>query len=216
MILRDAEGNDIKIPIKDVEGRADGKSLMPEGLVDGLTRGELVDLVRFLSELGKVGNYSVGTTRVARTWEVLAGTKTSFDLVSRDSVTGVVNKPAGLLWSSEYAMVSGQLPLQTIPDVYTRKKGEWSGIDTQIGFARTRLECGTAGEVLLSLNGAKGVQMWLDQQPLEVAAEMKLKLSPGSHVLTLAVNKKERSEGVRLELKDVVGSAAQGRWVLGR
>jgi hypothetical protein len=45
---------------------------------------------------------------------------------------------------------------------------------------------------------------------------MKLKLTPGSHTLTLAVNKKERSDGVRVELKDVAGSAAQARWVLGR
>ena len=216
LILRDAEGNDVKIAIKDIEGRADGKSLMPEGLVDGLTRGELVDLVRFLTELGKVGNYSVGTTRIARTWEVLAATRISSELVSRNSVAGVISKPTGLIWSSEYATVGGQLPVETIPDVYIRKKGEWSGIDTQIGFARTRLECGTAGEVLLVLNDVKGVQMWLDQQPVEVAAEIKLKLSPGSHVLTLAVNKKERSEGVRLELKDVAGSAAQGRWMLGR
>jgi len=31
-----------------------GGSLMPAGLADNLTRGELVDLVRFLSELGKL------------------------------------------------------------------------------------------------------------------------------------------------------------------
>ena len=31
---------------------------MPVGLADTLTRGELVDLVRFLSELGKVGPYA--------------------------------------------------------------------------------------------------------------------------------------------------------------
>lgn len=216
LVLRDAEGKDITIPIKDIEGRADGKSLMPEGLVDGLTRGELVDLVRFLSELGKVGNYSVGTTRIARTWEVLSATKTSSELVYRNSVAGVVSKPDGLIWSSEYTTVAGLLPLETLPDVYVRKKGEWSGIDTQIGFARTRLEVGTAGEVLLSLNDTKGVQMWLDQQPVEAAKEMKLKVTPGTHVLTLAVNKKERGEGVRVELKDVAGSAAQGRWVLGR
>lgn len=216
LIIRDAEGNDVKIPIKDIEGRADGKSLMPEGLVDGLTRGELVDLVRFLTELGKVGNYSVGTTRVARTWQILSPNKTAFDLVFRESVGGIVAKPAGLIWSSEYTTVGGVLPLESIPDTYTRKKGEWSGIDTQIGFARTHLECGTAGEVLLVLNDAKGVQVWLDQQPLEVSKEMKLKLTPGSHVLTLAVNKKERSEGVRVEMKDVAGSSGQARWVLGR
>ena len=53
-------------------------------------------------------------------------------------------------------------------------------------------------------------------EPVEVTKEMKLKLTPGPHVLTLAVNKKERAESVRIELKDVAGSAAQGRWVLGR
>ncbi|HQR05952.1 MAG TPA: c-type cytochrome, partial [Gemmatales bacterium] len=216
LILRDAEGADVKIPIKDIEGRADGKSLMPEGLVDGLTRGELVDLVRFLTELGKVGNYSVGTTRVARTWETLVPNAAANEAIMRNRLAGAVMMPKGLIWSSEYATVGGLLPLDTILDVYVRKKGEWSGIDTQIGFARTKLEVGTAGEVQLSLNDAKGMQMWLDQQPLEPAKEMTMKLSPGTHVLTLAVNKKERTEGVRVELKDVAGSAAQGRWVLGR
>jgi len=216
LILRDAEGNDVKIPIKDIEGRADGKSLMPEGLVDGLTRGELVDLVRFLTELGKVGNYSVGTTRIARTWETLVPNAAANEAIMRNRLAGAVMMPKGLVWSSEYATVGGLLPLDAIPDVYVRKKGEWSGIDTQIGFARTKLEVGTAGEVLLSLNDTKGVQMWLDQQPLEVTKEMTLKLTPGSHVLTMAVNKKERGDGLRVELKDVAGSAAQGRWVLGR
>ncbi|MFT3879028.1 MAG: hypothetical protein QM703_05130 [Gemmatales bacterium] len=189
---------------------------MPEGLVDGLTRGELIDLVRFLSELGKVGNYSVGTARIARTWETLVPNAAANEAIMRNRLAGAVMMPKGLIWSSEYTTVAGLLPLDAIPDVYVRKKGEWSGIDTQIGFARTKLEVGTAGEVLLTLNDPKGVQLWLDQQPIDVAAEMKLKVTPGNHVLTLAVNKKERTEGVRLELKDVAGSAAQGRWLLGR
>ena len=44
---------------------------MPAGLTDTLTRGELVDLVRFLSELGKIGPYAVGKDRVFRRWQVL-------------------------------------------------------------------------------------------------------------------------------------------------
>ena len=44
---------------------------MPAGLTDTLTRDELVDLVRFLSELGKIGPYSVGQARVVRRWQVL-------------------------------------------------------------------------------------------------------------------------------------------------
>jgi putative heme-binding domain-containing protein len=211
LVLRDAEGKDITIPAKDIDDRKDGKSLMPEGLVDGLTKQELVDLTRFLTELGKVGEYSVGTSRVARTWEVLVPNKASFDLAHRESVGGIVAKPAGLLWTSEYTTVGGVLPLETMAHTYSQKKGEWSGLDTQIAFARTRLEVGTAGEAVIVFNDVKGVQLWLEKQPIAVAKETKLTLSAGTHTLTLAVNKKERTDGVRLELKD-----GQARWVLGR
>ena len=44
---------------------------MPVGLSDGLTRGELIDLVHFLSELGKVGPYASSKAAVARRWQAL-------------------------------------------------------------------------------------------------------------------------------------------------
>ena len=47
---------------------------MPAGLIEGLTRPELIDLVRFLSQLGKIGPFSVGTDRVLRRWQVLEAT----------------------------------------------------------------------------------------------------------------------------------------------
>ncbi len=49
-------------------------SLMPAGLTEALTRPELIDLVRFLSQLGKIGPYSVGTERVLRRWQLLEAT----------------------------------------------------------------------------------------------------------------------------------------------
>lgn len=211
LVLRDAEGKDITIPTKDIDDRKDGKSLMPEGLVDGLTKQELVDLTRFLTELGKVGNYSVGTARVARTWEVLVPNAAANEAILRNRLSGAVMMPQGLIWNAEYTTVAGLLPLDVLPDVYVRNKGEWSGIDTQIGFARTRLEVGSAGEVELAINDIKGLQLWLDQTAVELSPTVKLKLTPGIHKLTLAVNKKERSEGLRLELKE-----GQARWVLGK
>ena len=42
---------------------------MPVGLADALTHGELIDLVRFMSELGKVGPYAVDKSRVVRRWQ---------------------------------------------------------------------------------------------------------------------------------------------------
>jgi putative heme-binding domain-containing protein len=214
LVLRDAEDQEVHIAIKDIDERSQGKSLMPEGLVDGLTKAELADLVRFLSELGKVGPYAVGTARVARTWQVLAPTKPAFDAVHRDSIAAVVMKK-DLLWSSEYTTVSGVLPLDVMADIYVRK-GQFAGVETQTGFARTTLEVGTGGEVCLVMNDSKGINAWVGQTPVEVARELKIKLAPGKHQLTFAVDKKGRSEGLRVELRDVPGSSAQARWVLGR
>jgi hypothetical protein len=108
------------------------------------------------------------------------------------------------------------LPLDVIPDVYVRKKGEWDAVDRQIGFARTKLEVGTAGEVLLVFNSVSGIQGWLDGSPVDMKNEVGLKLNPGQHTLTMAVDKKQRPDGLRVELTEVPGSSAQARWILGK
>ena len=71
LVLRDSEDHEIAIPLKSIEEQGNAGSLMPAGLTESLTRPELIDLVRFLSELGKIGRFSVGTDRVFRTWKVL-------------------------------------------------------------------------------------------------------------------------------------------------
>ena len=71
LILRDVNDAEVSIPLGSIEAQKDGKSLMPSGLTEKLTRSELVDLVRFLSELGKVGKFAIGQERVARRWQVL-------------------------------------------------------------------------------------------------------------------------------------------------
>jgi putative heme-binding domain-containing protein len=53
LVLRDATGKEMKIPTADIDEESAGTSLMPAGLIDSLSREELADLVRYLSELGK-------------------------------------------------------------------------------------------------------------------------------------------------------------------
>ena len=53
LVLRDAIGKEVKIPTADIDEESGGTSLMPAGLIDGLSREELADLVRYLSELGR-------------------------------------------------------------------------------------------------------------------------------------------------------------------
>ena len=53
LVLRDATGKEVKILAADIDEESVGTSLMPAGLIDGLSREELADLVRYLSELGR-------------------------------------------------------------------------------------------------------------------------------------------------------------------
>ncbi|MFO0907940.1 MAG: c-type cytochrome [Isosphaeraceae bacterium] len=71
LVLRDAEDREVSVPLSAIEEQKPGGSLMPAGLVEPLTRAELIDLVRFLSELGKIGPYSVSKARVVRRWQTL-------------------------------------------------------------------------------------------------------------------------------------------------
>jgi len=53
LVLRDANGKELKIPTTTIDEESAGTSLMPAGLIDSLSREELADLVRYLSELGR-------------------------------------------------------------------------------------------------------------------------------------------------------------------
>src|SRR5207244_5264609 len=115
LVLRNNEDQEVSIPVKDIEERSLGPSLMPDGLVDYLTRAELVDLVRFLSELGKVGPHAVSKARLVRRWQVLEATREAYTVLSRTRLATVADKDAKLTWNPAYSEVSGTLPLDTVP-----------------------------------------------------------------------------------------------------
>src|SRR4029077_16280801 len=53
IVLKEATGAPRVVPVAAIEDQKEGGSLMPKGLATLMTRAEFVDLVRFLSELGK-------------------------------------------------------------------------------------------------------------------------------------------------------------------
>jgi putative heme-binding domain-containing protein len=60
--LRDASGKMVVIPADDIDQEAEGQSLMPQGLTKFLTDEELLDLAKFVSELGRPGPYAIRKT----------------------------------------------------------------------------------------------------------------------------------------------------------
>jgi putative heme-binding domain-containing protein len=208
LVLRDAEDRETVIPVADIVARKDGKSLMPEGLVDSLTRQELLDLTRFLSELGK-GAYASTPGKVVRRWEVLHPTKDLFTVIYRDRLAGVTNPAAKLFWSPAYSLVSGDLPPDAVP-VWTAGKDV-----PRTSVARFQVEATTAGPVKLTVNDPAGLTVWVDGTPLDPARGV-VDLSQGTHTVSVAVDVAARSKPLRVELDEVPSSPARARVVGGK
>lgn len=211
LVLRDADDREITIQVKDIDERGNSpKSLMPEGLADPLTRAELVDLVRFLSEMGKVGPYQVGTARVVRRWQALESTPAVQTLLRRDRVAAAAGNDPALVWASAYSTVAGSLPLEAVPSIRYRKDMP------AVAVVRCQLDITTGGKVLLKLGSTAGLSAWLDGSPVEISEALTLDLAAGVHTLTLAADVEKRKEGLRVELEDVAGSGARVRIVGGK
>ena len=71
VVLKESTGALRTVPVDSIEEQKAGGSLMPKGLVNLMTHAEFVDLVRFLSELGKPGPYAIRTTPTIQRWRVL-------------------------------------------------------------------------------------------------------------------------------------------------
>ena len=207
VVFRDAEDKEITVRKADKPDIKPGKSLMPEGLTDSLTSQEFVDLVRFLSELGK-GPYLAQPGKVVRRWQAVLPVQPLFTVVTRDRV-GAVATAKDLQWASAYSAVGGDLPLEDLPK-WRIGQGEFQAV------ARFDLDCTTAGKAKLVFGDTTGLQLWLDGTPLEVGKEVMVELGVGVHTVAVHVKLDQRKTPLRAELAEVNGSPARVRIVGGK
>jgi putative heme-binding domain-containing protein len=211
LVVRDAEDRLITIPTASIEQKRDGRSLMPDGAIDSLTRAELVDLVRFLSELGKVGGeYTVGRSRVVRRWQTLVFTRDAHHLLDRTSHdTAAVDRPE-LIWEPAYSRVQGDLPLADLP------KFQIHTLNNPTTFLRFQVEVSQPGTATVRLGEPKGLSLWLNDKPIPVREEMPLELPVGVHTITLAVNQALHAQPLKVELVDAPSNTAKLELVTGK
>jgi putative heme-binding domain-containing protein len=214
LLLRDVEDREFAIPLKSIDEQKSGTSLMPVGLVDKLTRSELVDLVRFMSELGKPGPYAAVTARVVRRWETLKPTNETYRRLTRTSDSQVMADDSGLIWVPVYSTVSGSVPPTDVLDFTLQ--GRVAIADRKFGFLRCTLDVTTAGEIGLLLNETTGLEIWVDGKPINPAKLLTIPLDQGIHRIAFGVNLFTRTDPLRVELQDVPGSDAQAQFVGGK
>lgn len=174
--LKDASGQVLTIAVADIDEEAEGQSLMPLGITKFLTRQELVDLVRFISELGKPGPYMLPAQPCIRRWRLLKepSSELSADPPHGDLLREQVLRAPPEAWRSVYSLVSGVVPLDELCD------------GPGVLYLQGELDVFQAGEVQLQLECTEPAVFWVDVQPVtdHVAT---LRLEPGRHAITIRV-----------------------------
>ncbi len=186
LVLKDATRSSIVIPANRIKERHDKPaSLMPAGLVNSLTQAELLDLCKFLSELGKPGLFANNPKPVMRAWSLAPATES---VSPTDEST--------LSWTSAFSLVSGMLPLDEL--VAAGKNG--------VVLARSRMEVTTPGKIQLKLNSTEGLAAWVNGKPTALGPQVVLDLERGVNTIIFKLNIKQRKTGLLVEVEDVPGS----------
>jgi putative heme-binding domain-containing protein len=203
VVLKEATGELRTVPTSEIEDSKEGGSLMPKGLVNFMTRAEFVDLVRFLSELGKPGPYAVRSTPTIQRWRTLKPVPDALAKSVPDASTfaaQVLNADPAR-WLPAYARTAGDLPL-----------GELTPGAGQVLYLQGDVEVSHGDKVVVKLNSADGVTAWVDDQaaPQFNGSEFATELPSGRHKLTFRVDTAARGDKpLKAEVLKPPGSSAE-------
>lgn len=159
IVLRDAEDKQISIPVRDVEATKIGEiSLMPAALMDTLGPGEFLDLVRFLSELGKPGPYGPQEELVNRQWYLLGPfTREDAAPIERQLTQATDYRAAAEGWHKSLTTFAGWTYLRE----FALKP------ELPIVFANATVEAAKPGKVRLNLEPGTPATLWLNGKQIE-------------------------------------------------
>jgi len=180
VILRDAQGNEVTIAEEDIEFEKEGDSLMPSGLTKFLTHQEFVDLVRYLSALGKDEGYTMTAEPTVYRWRVYQRPpgKTTVSNADDDTIRNMLFEYAPERWLPFYSFASGELPIAEAKQ--TAKN--------PMVFAYAELSVTVAGNIKLQTNERSGVTAWLDNERLATDDWQSVRVEEGMHRLMFRID----------------------------
>ncbi len=164
VVLSDAAGQEITLADSAILKRTDSGSLMPANLIAGLKEQEQLDLFKFLSQLGKPGEFDATKSRAPRVWAVMPLTGAMPETVTKGD-------PA-LPWIPINGTVNGTLLAGDV--------APFAGTATEI-LAGARLEIPEATEVTLKFPQPP-LGVWVDGQPV---TDGRVRLEAGIHKIVV-------------------------------
>jgi putative heme-binding domain-containing protein len=201
--LKDATGKKIKIAAADIEEETKGKTLMPEGVTRILPRSDLLDLIRFVSDLGKPGPYAIPKAVTMQRWKRLKSVPVALkDTVpTRDGLRDHVHGAAADAFDPVYALVNGNVPLDEM-----RKPG----MPPQVNYLVSELEVTTAGALEFVVTGPPDTAFWINEAPFDHPQTARVRMMIGRNKVTVrAVAPDGTPAAVRVEIRKPNGSAIQ-------
>lgn len=185
LTIRDPANQIVKVAKSAVASRQMSPvSMMPPGLTASLREDEFVDLVRFLSELGREGAFKTQPNRYVRTWKVMGKMEQKdVDHVRHVGSFALNDEKYAYPWQVALSQVNGELPLAELPPA--QRMYPWFPKIAQFGL---KLDGG--GKVKLGFSAVKGIVVAVDGTELkELNALQALELSAGTHRVSVLITR---------------------------
>lgn len=202
-LLKDATGKKIKIAAADIEEEAKGKTLMPEGVTRTLTKGELLDLIRFVADLGKPGPYAMPAATTLQRWRRLRDPNAVLKagIPNREIVRDTLLAAGPDAWETVYSLVNGVVPLDEV-----RKPGT----APEVVYVQSDILVNAAGALDVIVSGPAQTTFWIDEDSYQKTGTTTVTLTPGRHRVTVrAIAPGGSGPGIRVELKRPANSKIQ-------
>ena len=189
--LRDSENRVTQVPKEDIDDKQPRGSLMPAAVVSSLNRQEQLDLIRFLTELGKPGDFDASNGGVARSFRILAGTHRLEQQGADRIVQGEITDG----WQIASTRVNGSLDRSTIVEL-TKQPINIALVHV---YLEAEFELAQQEVVSFEVTGPKQFACWIDGQPLEAnGAFLQTPLTAGRHRVLIRLDAFEEFDAIRL------------------
>jgi putative heme-binding domain-containing protein len=185
LVIRDPANQIQKVAKSQIANRLiSPASMMPPGLTASLREDEFIDLVTFLSKLGKEGAFKIAPNKYVRTWKTMGVMEQAdIDHVRHDGLPNLNDRNYKFPWGLTISKVTGDLPLDEMPA--QAKMYPWFPKVGQFG-----LKLASDGKVKLGITETKGVIVVVDQEELkDLKPQFELALKAGSHIISVVVTR---------------------------
>lgn len=199
LVLRNAANQEVSVALKNIAKRANGLSLMPAGLLEALKENERLDLFKFLTLLGKPGDYDASKGGVARLWQVAAAAHTD---MQKDEAAWMSGKFPAKKTTPLISLVDGRLVADDLKATLGQI-GFWEGA---VGvFVATQFQSLKEGTGAFKLEGGAKAEVFIDGKAVKVAkdASFTAGLAAGPHTLVLRFDPHALPDSVRVKSGDV-------------